>query len=122
KVRDAANRMSSINNLKQIALAMRSYHDANGRFPPATVYSKDGKPLYSWRVLLLPYLPGTTLPDEFKLDEPWDSPHNNKLLSSMPQIFADPTMGSAASGQTVYEVFVGKGTAFESRQGEQLQS
>src|SRR5208282_3640777 len=41
-------------NLKQIALAMHSYHDANGHFPPAVVTSPDGKPLYSWRVALLP--------------------------------------------------------------------
>jgi hypothetical protein len=122
KVQGAAKKMQAMNNLKQIVVAMHNYHQVNGRFPPAIVYSKDGKPLYSWRVLLLPYLPGVKLPEEFKLDEPWDSPHNIKLLSSMPQVYGDPNLGSAGSGQTIFEVFVGKGTAFESGQGEAMNS
>src|SRR5262249_48970443 len=52
KVRDAAARMQSQNNLKQIALAMHNYHDVNGAFPPAAIYDKNGKPLLSWRVLI----------------------------------------------------------------------
>src|SRR5262249_21734482 len=76
QVRVATRRMQSTNNLKQIALAMHSYHDTMGRFPPAIVRDKEGKPLYSWRVLLLPYLEQQNLYNQFKLDEPWDSEHN----------------------------------------------
>src|SRR5262249_47347570 len=56
RVRDAARRMKSSNNLKQIGLAMHSYLDANRSFPPAAIYDKNGKALLSWRVLILPYI------------------------------------------------------------------
>ena len=44
------------NNLKQIAAALQAYHQANGCFPPAYIADKSGKPMHSWRVLILPYL------------------------------------------------------------------
>jgi len=56
KVREAASRTHSMNNMKMLGLALHNYHDANGRFPPAFVVDKAGKPLYSWRVLILPYI------------------------------------------------------------------
>jgi hypothetical protein len=70
---------------------MVNYHDAHGRLPPAVVYGKDGKPLYSWRVLLLPYLDEQELYQQFQLDEPWDSPHNLQLLPRMPGFYAPPS-------------------------------
>jgi hypothetical protein len=116
KVREAAARIQSVNNLKQLALAMHSYHDANGTFPPHAVYSKDGKPLLSWRVLLLPYLEENKLYEEFKLDEPWDSEHNKKLLEKMPKLFACPA-AKAGPPDTVYQAFVGPGAGFEGKKG-----
>ncbi|HZT80971.1 MAG TPA: DUF1559 domain-containing protein, partial [Gemmataceae bacterium] len=56
RIRLAALRIQSTNNLKQLALALHSYHDTYGSFPPAAVYGPDGKPLLSWRVLILPFL------------------------------------------------------------------
>jgi hypothetical protein len=103
---------------------MHNYHDAHGRLPPAVVYGKDGRPLYSWRVLLLPYLEQKDLYEEFHLDEPWDSPHNLPLLSRMPMTYAPPRYkgGLAPPYHTFCQVFTGKGTAFEGPDGEFLKS
>ncbi|MDR0609227.1 MAG: DUF1559 domain-containing protein, partial [Planctomycetaceae bacterium] len=75
------------NNLKQIALACQTYKDTYGSYPPAFVVDAEGQPLYSWRVLILPFLEYRTLYDQFHLDEPWDSEHNKKLISKKPPIF-----------------------------------
>jgi hypothetical protein len=116
----AAAKQRDANNLKQLALGMISYADANQRnLPPAAVLSKDGKPLLSWRVLLLPYLEEGNLYKEFKLDEPWDSPHNKKLLEKMPKVFA-PVRGAAKPGHTPYQVFVGKWPDASFELGRQL--
>jgi RNA polymerase sigma factor (sigma-70 family) len=105
--RMARARMQSLNNLKQIGLAMHNYHDVYGSFPSPAIYGKDGKALLSWRVLLLPYLEQQHLYQQFKLDEPWDGPHNRRLLSAMPKVYAPivPTRGPQDS--TYYQVFVG---------------
>lgn len=79
----SAPRAQCKNNLKQILIALHAYHDANGAFPPAYVADKKGRPLYSWRVLILPYIDERPLYDKFHLDEPWDSP-NNLPLSQVP--------------------------------------
>src|ERR1700722_18824821 len=50
------DRPISANNIANIAAAFRNYHDAYGHLPPAVITNKDGKPLYSWRVALLPFL------------------------------------------------------------------
>src|ERR1700693_4889718 len=103
---------------------MHAYHSVYGRFPPAVVYGQDGRPLYSWRVLVLPYLEEQALYDQFHLDEPWDSPHNIQLLARMPTTYAPPGSKKklAPPYHTFLHVFVGKGTAFESPKGETFTS
>ena len=106
-------RVQSSNNLKQMILAMHSFHDANQRLPPQAICSKtDGRPLLSWRVAILPYIEQLPLYNEFKLDEPWDSPHNIKLLPRMPPIYAAPGV-AGPPGNTFYQVFTGPGAGFE---------
>jgi hypothetical protein len=111
--------MVSSNNLRQIASALHDYHEAHGRFPPAIVRAKDGRPQYSWRVLVLPYLESTPVYRQFKLEQPWDSPENQALLAHMPKVFAPPTIDDLKTKPscTYYQVFVGKATAFDSEQG-----
>jgi prepilin-type N-terminal cleavage/methylation domain-containing protein/prepilin-type processing-associated H-X9-DG protein len=54
KVREAANRMSCANNLKQIGLAVHNYHDTNSAFPPLRICGSDG--WATWFVLILPHM------------------------------------------------------------------
>jgi hypothetical protein len=98
-----------------------NYADTNGTLPPAAVRSKDGRPLLSWRVLILPQIEQEALYKEFHLDESWDSPHNVRLLERMPRVYA-PFSGKKTPRPytTYYQVFVGKGTAFEGPAGMPL--
>jgi Protein of unknown function (DUF1559) len=112
--RAAVARQQSQSNLKQIALALHNYHDTHNQFPFPAV-GKGGfplsvtgfKPLFSWRVGLLPFLEQDALFKQFKLDEPWDSEHNKKLIPLMPKVYAAP--GSKAEpGYTHYQIFTGR--------------
>ena len=111
--REAARRMQSSNNMKQISLALLNYHDVHGTFPPAVVSDASGKPLYSGRVLLLPFLEQQALFEQFHKDEAWDSPNNLPLTQQSLKIFQDPSAPPSASGQTDYLFVTGTGTAME---------
>jgi prepilin-type processing-associated H-X9-DG protein len=103
--REAARRAQCTNNLKRIALGMVNYEAKEGGFPPAAKTGADGKPLLSWRVLILPYVDEQSLYQQFHLDEPWDSPHNKPLADKMPQVFACPSE-ALAQNSTTYQVVV----------------
>jgi prepilin-type processing-associated H-X9-DG protein len=110
--REAARRAQCTNNLKQIGLALHNYHEANGSLPPAAIIGKNGRPLLSWRVAILPYLESSPLYSKFHLDEPWDSPHNLSLLDPMPLVYACPSDLTRKPGMTGYEAVIGPATAF----------
>lgn len=101
--REAARRMQSSNNLKQIGLAFHNFHDTYKTFPAAAGVDNDGKPMLSWRVALLPFLEQADLYQEFNLDEPWDSEHNIALLERMPEFYRHPSRATEP-GYTVYQV------------------
>ena len=89
--REAARRMSSMNNLKQIMLALLNYESAYRKLPQQAITDADGNPLLSWRVAILPFIEQNDLYEQFHLDEPWDSEHNIKLLDKMPAIYHHPS-------------------------------
>jgi prepilin-type processing-associated H-X9-DG protein len=117
--REAARRAQSINNLKQIGLAMHNFHSVQDRFPARAVFDKQGKPLLSWRVQILPYLEEQALYNQFHLDEPWDSEHNRKLIPLMPAVYQNPSV-SAQPGMASYLAVCGKGLAFDGDKGRRL--
>lgn len=109
-------RLRAINtdNLRNLGLAMHSFHDVHKQLPgPAICDLKTGKPLLSWRVALLPFLDEGKLFKEFKLDEPWDSDHNMKLLDRVPAVFAPPGLEGKEKVKTFFQVFVGRNAMFE---------
>jgi len=119
QARTRARRSQSANSLKQIGMAMLTFHDAKKRFPAAATYGPDGKPLLSWRVAILPYF-DNDLYKQFHLNEPWDSPHNKTLIAKMPPIYRSPASKLKEPGRTNYVVAAGPGTVFSGREGLKL--
>lgn len=119
-VHRAASRTQSHNCLKQMAIAMEGYQTIEKNLPPAAIYDRQGQPLLSWRVLILPYIEQEMLYKEFHLAEPWDSPHNLRLLLRMPRIYSRDGSWNAKVYRTPYQVFVGNGAAFEGKRGLRL--
>lgn len=102
---------SSMNKVKNIASALLAYHKEKGKFPPAATLSKEGRPLLSWRVQILPYLGHNFLYRQFKQNEPWDSEHNKKLIRRIPPIFRE-TQDDLDKGKTPFQAPVGIATLF----------
>jgi hypothetical protein len=98
-------------NLKILAQAIYSYHDAYHSFPPAYIADKNGRPMHGWRVLLLPFLECRPLYEQYRFDEPWNGPHNRTLASQMPSVFRCPS-DTGAENATSYFVVVGQHTVF----------
>jgi hypothetical protein len=111
----AVARKQSQDNLKQIGLAFHNAHDSyNGL--PVGVADKSGKVGLSWRVAILPYLDQDTLYRQFKLDEPWDSEHNKKLIKMMPKTFAPPNADT--NGYTYLRSFSGPDAVMPAARGQ----
>ncbi|MEX2170958.1 MAG: DUF1559 domain-containing protein [Pirellulales bacterium] len=112
--REAARRNTSINELRNIMLAMHNYHDTKGQLPAHASYSDDGKPLLSWRVHVLPYLEQQELYNQFHLDEPWDSEHNKQLIAKMPDFYLCPSSRhDVQEGKTTFLAPIGDGLIFD---------
>jgi hypothetical protein len=115
---------------------MSNHNEEYGSIPPGNckalapggrLVANYGNNGLSWRVALLPYIGEDSLFEQFHLDEPWDSPHNKKLLTRIPKAYqypadADSSADAAktAAGFTYYRAFVGPGTAFDPTAGPDL--
>ncbi len=112
QAREAARASQCLCILCMIARSLcYNYHETYGSFPPAYVADATGKPMHSWRVLILPFLEQSTLYQSYSMAEPWDGPNNRKLLAQRPNIYACP---SRLGGPTLtsYVAIVGPKTAF----------
>src|SRR5262245_46018571 len=93
---------------------MHGYEGKHGSLPPVAIADKEGRPLLSWRVAILPWIEQEDLYREFHLDEPWDSAHNLTLIDRMPATYKVRSRHVNQTASTTYiQVITGVGTPFE---------
>ncbi len=115
--RQAAKRVQSANNLKQIGLAFHNFESVYSELPTSDgMVHRDNKRSfeypYSWRVAILPFIEQNKLFEQYKFDEPWDSASNLKVLAQMPAIYRHPD-APAVSTNTSYVLLTGPETMFK---------
>lgn len=117
--RPAARRAQCVYNLKQIALALHNYEQAYGALPPAYTVDSEGRPLHSWRTLILPYLEQEALFETIDLAKPWNDPVNAKALKTVVPVFCCPeTRGPQNS--TTYLAIVGPNSCLTPTESRRL--
>lgn len=104
--------IACMNNASQIVAALSAYASDYGTYPPPVIYDSAGKPMHSWRVLVLPYLGEDALHAQYDFDEPWDSQQNAALLASCPEVYISPPNRARSVSESSYMLITGQGTAF----------
>jgi prepilin-type processing-associated H-X9-DG protein len=104
--RPAGRRAQCESNLHDIEFALLEYERVHGALPPAYTVDSNGRPLHSWRTLILPYLEQDELYKTIDLSKPWNDPANAKALETPVGIFRCPET-SAAKNSTTYLALVG---------------
>jgi hypothetical protein len=108
-----AAQRKDIDNMRVIVEALNDYSARYGTYPPPVVTDANGRKLYSWRVLILPFMGYEDLHKRFQLDQPWDSPANQSLVREMPTAFASPNSDQAKqNNEPNYVLIVGPNTVF----------
>ena len=111
--REAARRMSCSNNMKQVAIGMHNYHSDYGSLPPAYTVDANGRPLHSWRTLLLPYVEQQGLYEQIDRTKPWDDPVNIAFSEVVVPVYSCPSFATGADGaMTTYMVVVDPESCF----------
>ena len=118
--REAARQAQCNGHLKQVSLAMHTYNDAYGCFPPAYVPDENGRPKHSWRVLILPVIEQQALFRQYDFREPFDGPRNRKLASTRGLPYDCPSDPATWSGETDYVMIVGPGTISDGPQSREI--
>ena len=107
--RGPARRNMCVNQLKQIAIGLQHYNDVYKSFPPAYTVDAEGKPLHSWRTLILPFLEEQSLYKSIDLSKAWDDPANAKAYGAMNLAYFCPEADIPASHTTYLAVVTPNG-------------
>lgn len=108
------------NRLKQISVALLNYADAHGALPPAYTTDAEGKPLHSWRTLILPWIGEEKLYASIDLTKPWDALANAEARRTPLSAYACPyTLGEG--NRTTYLAAVTPGSCLQPGEGRSLE-
>jgi prepilin-type processing-associated H-X9-DG protein len=117
--RHLAPRFVCLSNLHQIALALKNYEKDHHAFPPAYTTDANGKPLHSWRTLIVPYMEIQGLYDSIDLTKPWDDPANAKALKIGAEFYRCPS-ADTDEGLTTYLAVVTPNSCFRATEPRSL--
>jgi prepilin-type processing-associated H-X9-DG protein len=106
--------------MKQIALGLLSYAEKNGRLPPSVVCDSSGKPVHSWRTLILPEIEEGQLYSRYNFSQPWDSARNSKAVRSDVLTFHCPADSKISPGMTDYVAVIAPGSVWSVPGGAKL--
>jgi hypothetical protein len=94
-------------------LAVANYHEVYGSFPPAYIADRQGRPMHSWRVLILPQLERQDLYNAYNFADPWDGPNNRRLQDKIGSVYLRSGLGSDQARTTSFVAVVGAETAWK---------
>ncbi len=97
QARLAARKMTQSNQMRQVGLALLEYEQVYRAFPPAYTVDSDGRPLHSWRTLILPFMEQASLYQKIDLNKPWDDPANAAARETVVSIYNDPNSGGPSN-------------------------
>jgi prepilin-type processing-associated H-X9-DG protein len=86
----AGFRMSSQNNLKQMAISLHNYHDVEMSFAPGLIAARDGQALHGWQTLILPYHEQKPLYDTIDMAKPWNNPSQKQAFTTKISVYEVP--------------------------------
>lgn len=119
-VRPTARRWQCSSNLRQIALALHSYEQAYKALPPAHTVDANGRPLHSWRALILPYLDEEAVYQTIDLTKPWNDPANARALQTSISVYHCPE-AVGPKNTTTYLASVGPNSCFLPERSRRLE-
>ena len=98
--------------IRQVAIAIQDYKQQKGEYPPPIVTDDAGRPMHSWRVLILPFLGYQDVFDAYDFNEPWNGPNNIRLIDRRPEVFR--ALSRSDTQSTSILALVGLSTIWES--------
>src|SRR5438270_741385 len=98
KVREAANRTTCQNNMKQLGVAIHNHHNTVKYFPPSAtsqVFNPGWAPTHGWGQFLLSYLEQDNLGRQYQWTSNWYDPANQPVVTTPLSVMLCPSVPNA---------------------------